>query len=191
MAQSTQLDDPVSVARAAFTAYEAKDWRRVARVTHPDALAQLREQNLRMARAWEARPPLAAVHDSTVPEGVARYFDEIHARSVAEHGNPMLAGFSGVSSVAEFERLSPEAVLIAYLEGQAPKPENYDGGRPPVSTRKVIGGVPEADSVVHVVYRIHTDVGRFGETEEVDVLTLRRAPSGWRIMLNDDLSWTR
>jgi hypothetical protein len=60
-----------------------------------------------------------------------------------------------------------------------------------VSTRKVIGGVPEADSVVHVVYRIHTDVGRFGETEEVDVLTLRRAPSGWRIMLNDDLSWTR
>ncbi len=190
MAQVTAPEDPVSVARAALAAYEAKDWGRVAQLTHPEALAQLRETHLGLARAWEAHPAITAVRDSTIPEEVAKYFDEMRGRMVAEHGNPAIHGFAGVRSVADLERLSPEAFLVSYLEGHDPKPENYDDGKPPVQTRTTVGAVFESDSVVHVVYRIHTDVGQFGETEQVDVLTVRWMPRGWRVMLNQDLALT-
>jgi hypothetical protein len=97
-------------------------------------------------------------------------------------------GFASVQTLEELEALTPEEAFARWLEGHELKSENYDDGRPPVALRTILGAVTEGDSIVHVVYRIHTDVGRYGRTNETEVMTAKRDPAGWRVLINKDLS---
>jgi hypothetical protein len=185
MAESeTDLDAAIELARSLLQAYEAKDWTTAAKQVHDTALAQFREMQLAMAQAWEERPTLAGERDPTMPAEVAAYFDSVHT----DRGNPLLHFFPRVSTLAELRALTPTEFLARFMEGNDPKPENYDDHRPPVFTREVIGAVPEGDSLAHVVYRIHSDMGRGGQTQEVEVMTVRRANRGWRALLNRDIA---
>ena len=183
----TQSSEAVNIAAEAIAAYEAKNWRHVAQLTHPQALAEFQSEHLERARGWQHIPSLVEVPDSIMPPEVVKYFDEMRTRVFSEHGNPGLHGFAGVDSLANLERLAPEDLLVSYLEGSDPKPEQYEGRRPPISTRTVLGSITEGDSSTHVVYRLRTDVDGFDGMERIAVLTLRRIESGWRILLNDDI----
>ena len=182
-----QSTEALRVAAEVIAAYEAKQWARVAQLTHPQALAEFQSEHLTRARQWQSFPVAMEVPDSIMPPEVAKYFDDMRTRVLSEHGNPGLFGFAGVDSIADLERMSPEELLVSYLEGHDPKPEQYDGGEVPSSRRTILGSVSEGDSATHVLYRVRTTVEGFSGTERVLVLTLRRSNGIWRILLNDDI----
>ncbi len=188
MSQHRGPDAPQVVVRAAFTAYEAKRWGDFAALVHPDALAEFRESELGSAQAWEqyaANPN--EDRDSTVPPAVSEYLKNMRAEM---GGNPVLRQFAGVKSLEELRALSPQEFLARYLEATSPRPDTKDPDyHPPIDTREVIGEVRESQDLVHVVYRVSSDVGRYGRTESIEVIPVRRAANGWRIMLNTDLSF--
>jgi hypothetical protein len=180
-------DPPQTVVRAAFTAYEAKRWGDFAGLVHHDALMGFRAGELSSAEAWEQYA--AKTHelpDSTMAPAVAEYFNKMRAEM---GGNPVLRQFADVKSLDELRALSPQEFLARYLDARSPKPDAEDPEyQPPIETRAVIGEVTESKDLVHVVYRLSTDVGRYGRTESIEVIPVRRAANGWRIMLNTDLS---
>jgi len=166
------------VVRAAFGAYEARQWSEFAALVHPDALTRFRSEQLETADVWEA------------------HADEINAvrqRSPATlgRGNPILGQFAGVKTLNELRALSPQMLLARFLEARSPKANPADPDyQPPISTREIIGEVAETPDLVHVVYRVHTDVGRYGRTESVEVVPVKRSADGWRLMLNGELTYS-
>jgi hypothetical protein len=177
-AQHSAPVEPIAVVRTAFRAYEAKEWSEFARLIHADALTEFRSQHLGMAQAWEA-------HSAEINEVRQR------TESNPDPGNPMLQQFAGVKTLSELRTLSPQAFLARYLEATSPKANPRDPDyQPPIATREVIGEVAETKDLVHVVYRVHTDVGRYGRTESIEVIPVKRVANGWQLMLNSDLSFT-
>lgn len=170
--------EPMAVVRTAFQAYGAGHWREFTALVHPDALTGFRTQYLEMGEVWEA-------HAAEINEVRQR------AETNPDLRNPVLSEFTGVKTLAELRELSPQEFLARYLEARSPKANPRDPDyQPPVSTREIIGQVAESPDLAHVVYRVHTDVGRYGRTESVEVVSVKRAPTGWRLMLNNELSFT-
>ena len=178
---------PLNVAVAAFRAYEAQDWARIATLADEVSLASFREQQLLMARAMAQHPSVMPT-DATphVHPAVIEFFDSISQLQQISS----LSGFARVSSLDELEALTPRELFTRYLEGHAPDPRNYEDGRGPIARRTVIGSVAESDVLTHVVYRITTDVGRYGITEEMSVLSCTKRDDMWSVSLNGDLSST-
>jgi hypothetical protein len=168
-AQSPSVTEASAIVSRVLRDFEAGRWADVAALIHRDGLNQFFTQQLQMAHAWEQMPADLA------PPGLE------------DRRNPALMGFARVETVQALEALSAEEAFARWLEGHEMKPQNYDG-RPPVALRTILGAVTEGDSVVHVVYRIHTDVGRYGRTNETEVITAKRDSVGWRVLLNRDLS---
>jgi hypothetical protein len=177
-AQHSAPAEPMAVVRTAFRAYEAKQWGEFTRLVHADALTEFRSQHLGLAEAWD-------VHSAEINEVRQR------TETSPDLGNPVLHQFAGVKTLSELRALSPQAFLARYLEATSPKADPRDPDyQPPIATREVIGQVTESRDLVHVVYRVHTDVGRYGRTESIEVIPVKRAASEWQLMLNSDLSFT-
>lgn len=101
--------------------------------------------------------------------------------------NPVLRGFAGVSTLAQYDSLTPVELFARWLEARAPRPENYADGRGPIRTRTVMRDDVKNESTVDVVYRIHVDVGEFGETDRIERITARLEEGEWRFALNSDI----
>ena len=162
-------ESPADVAGDLFHALATREWSRAASLIHPDALLAFQEVQLSMALAWA----------------------EMRARqtNAPSAGNPVLDQFPGITSLEALKTLAPADLFAAYLAAKLPDPANYEDGRPPVWTRIPLGVVLEGDSIAHVVYRLEVDVGRYGATEETQVVTARRFGAFWRLLLNKDLAW--
>ena len=177
-AQHQASAEPNVVVRTDFLAYEARLWDGFAALVHPDALTEFRSQQLTIAEMWEA-------HSAELNEAQQR------SKTDSGLGNPVLRMFAGVKTLAELRALSQQAFLARYLEARSPKANPRDPDyQPPTATREIIGEVPETQDLVHVVYRVRTDVGRYGRTESIEVIPVKRAASGWQLMLNPELSYS-
>jgi hypothetical protein len=130
----TKSDPPAEIAQTIFRALEKGAWADVSELLDLAVLDDFQRMHLEMAMAWEERPRFAEQRDSALPEAVAKYYDEIHAQAM-QHGNPTLRLFDGIGSIGELGRLSPQESFTRYLRANELKPENYDDGRPPLSTR--------------------------------------------------------
>lgn len=177
-------DSPTAVVQRAFHAYEHRQWPAFAQCVHPDSLAEFRSQNLVMAEAWEEHRAFAPEQQADDSAAVDADFGGVRAFGT----NPLVQGFARIASVAELRELTPQDCLARWLEGQAKDPSQYDDQRGPIQTRTVVGEVAENATHSHVVYRINTDVGRFGLTEDTAVITVRRGTNGWALLLNADIS---
>jgi hypothetical protein len=91
-----------------------------------------------------------------------------------------LAMFAPAKSYAEIEKLPAERVYALYL---AAVMKRVGSAGPLQVSNAVLGEVPEGDSLVHVVYRQRVRSGSAG-ANNVAVLTLRRTPGGWKVMLD-------
>ena len=162
-------EGPAEVARDLFHALAAGEWSRAASLIHPDALIAFQQQQLSTALIWAE---MRASHPNA-----------------ASGGNPVLDQFPDITSLEALKAVAPADLLAKYLAAQLPDPANYDDGRPPIWTRTPLGVVQEGDTIAHVVYRVDVDVGRYGATEETQVVTARRSGVFWRLLLNKDLTW--
>lgn len=189
MSRDPSFDSPRSVVARALAAYDAARWGEFSSLVHADALDEFRRRHMRMTDAWELIPVVATTQDDADVDDLERAFNEQF--SAASFGNPVLRFFARVDSVEQLRALAPGELLARYLEAQAPRARSDDPVyQPPVTTRTVIGEVVERADLVHVVYRVRTDVGRHGRSEEVSVVQVRRTEGGWRPMLNGELAFT-
>src|SRR5437660_11078962 len=178
--------EAVRVAEELFEAYQARKWDRVADLTHPDSTAEIRQSIIEDVAHWRMMPLPEEMHPPDVHPAVLEYFGQMHAR-FAKHGNPVLHEMS-VSTVEELAALSPRDALLRFLQAKYIPPERYDDGRGPVRTRHALGAIQESDKVAHVVYRLHTEMGRLGADDELYVVSAHRFRGEWRIILNKELS---
>ena len=179
-------DDVVKLAEELFMAYQARDWERVADLTHPDSMAPIRQTILQDAARWRMMPPAEEMHPPDTHPAVLEYFKQMQAR-FAKHGNPVLREMT-VDTVEQLAALSPRETLLRFLQAKYIPPERYDDGRGPVRTRHALGAVRESAQLAHVVYRLHTDMGTLGADDELYVLSTHRFRGEWRIILNKELS---
>ncbi len=86
----------------------------------------------------------------------------------------------GVSSVEEFNRLTPAQLFERLLRWQLDKPEMREvlsGAR-----TEVLGHVMEGDSLAHVVYRMRMSVGEMS-VDQVQVAPVKQSDGQWRVLL--------
>jgi hypothetical protein len=158
---------PAGAARAAFSALEARDWRALAALVDPRALAEFREDFLQ---------PL-------------EQFDSTGERASALNPERELGpSFAGVRSLAALRALPATDLYARDMAGQW----RFVGEafvRSARVTRAVVGTVAEGDSTAHVVYRLRVARGTRRPNSVAQVITARRVAGAWRLVPNADLTY--
>lgn len=93
------------------------------------------------------------------------------------------AGVAGIESYSQLVGLRPTDLLARWLEGTVA----FHVG-PNAKKRQLVGYLQPEDGVGYVVYRLDS-AGPHGHTRELHVLHVLWTDLGWRIMLNNDLSF--
>jgi len=190
-AAAQQARDTSAASRAvaeALAAVDRHDWRRLVALLDPEAMEAFRRQQLLFAHGFEDMP--RHFRDTTeagskLPPAVRAYFDSAFSSS----GNPMLAEFPGVHTLAELDSLPAPELVLRYLEGTTPAPDSTDTVRiHHTTTRTVLGQMPSGDTLAYVIYREHSDLEQDGSTDQWHVVLARRRPDGWRVLLNPDIA---
>jgi hypothetical protein len=148
-------DTPEQVVQRYFDTFRTADYAGNVALMHPEALASMKE----------TMSGLAAL------PGAAE--------------DPQFNATFGVSSLAEFNQLSPAALFERILRAQLENPEMREMLSGAQTT--VLGHVTEGDSVAHVVYRMRMNVGEMS-MDQVQVAPLKRADGQWRVMLTGSLA---
>lgn len=169
-------DTPIAAAEAMFDALNAKRFDAVAALTHPLALA-------RFKKTQSAFVQIQAIS--------AQFADDWEARTGCETPAPDAIAFLnhvlGVPSPEELERTEPATLLVRWLS------TIYGRAGRRVSTRTVIGAMPDGDGEAHVLFReedpiVEQSPGPWRDmvaSTAVRVLTTVKGPDGgWYVMLN-------
>jgi hypothetical protein len=90
-----------------------------------------------------------------------------------------LAMFAPARSYQEIEKIPAERLFALYLNAVM---KRVGAAGPLRVENTILGEVPEADSLVHVVYRQRVRSGA-SSTNNVALLSLRRTPGGWKVVL--------
>lgn len=95
-------------------------------------------------------------------------------------GEGQLREMFGVSSMEEFNRLTPAQTFERLLRWQLEKPEMREvlSG----AQASVLGHVMEGDSLAHVVYRMRMSVGEMS-VDQVQVAPVKQSNGQWRVLL--------
>ncbi|MBL8202830.1 MAG: hypothetical protein JNM09_01280 [Blastocatellia bacterium] len=91
----------------------------------------------------------------------------------------------GLKNNAEFEQLSPSAVferMIVMLTASTPQIKDILSQ----AQSSVIGKVPEAPDIMHVVYRTELKLAD-APFAKVEVMSLKKSGDTWRLLLSGDL----
>ncbi len=150
-------EEPEDIARKALAALKENKLEDFAKEMHPSALKQL-------------KTILLSVFDAAAEEGQEK---------------AILALFSGARTVDEVKKLDDEKFFVSFLRGVIGlKPELKNA----FSSAKgeVLGHVMEGEDTAHVVYRMTMSVSGATITK-MDVMTLKKTDSGWRMMLSGEI----
>ncbi len=200
--QTPQPAAPEAAAQALFAAVSESRWLDAARLVHPEALTRFREQKLTQMHSYRQAKPMTAEdyrrQEPEMPEAVAEYMVKRINEAIKKPNSRITYEFAGVSSVAEFEKLSAEEVMARWFQAQDPayKLEQAirESGRelppeaatqtPPRIERTILGTTPgqQADSVAYVVHRttwLHGE--ERAPHAPLGVLVVRRTAAGWRV----------
>ncbi len=152
---------PVDVVREWTDALKAGDFQKMASVMHPEALTEFKEILLPVMQGFQE----SIAQDTT---GVAQVPDSLKQQ---------LAGIDQL----EPAQFYPQAMNV--LTSIVPDLRQSLSGM----TSTVIGGVPEGDTLTHVVTR--TQAAYMGQPmiSDVDVVSVKKSDANWRIMLTGNI----
>ncbi|MFL5541930.1 MAG: hypothetical protein ACJ8J0_23280 [Longimicrobiaceae bacterium] len=193
-------EDPIAVARAAFEALDARDWRALLEYVDPAALPAVKEQAISFVEHVSVRKPATPEEiqqrQPGLPRPVAEWFAEEEWRAMAAEEPAGLRSMS-VGSIDELRSLPDDEVFVRWLSAtdvaerkrrmsaQPSGATSADGPavseRPPVR-KEVFGVVVEGDEA-HVLYRIPEGIWR-----PVQVESLTWTKLGWRLSVNGIVS---
>lgn len=143
-------ETPGQVVQRYFDTFRTADYATNVALMHPEALASMKETMSGLA---------------SLPGAVE---------------DPQFKAMFGVSTMDEFNRLTPSAMFERVLRSQLEQPEIREMLSSAQTT--VLGHVMEGDSVAHVVYRMRMGVGEMS-VDQVQVAPLKRADGQWRVLL--------
>ncbi|HVG45618.1 MAG TPA: hypothetical protein VM890_12845 [Longimicrobium sp.] len=187
----TIAEDPLEVARAAFAAVDARDWRALLAHVDPAALAAVKQQAISVAEGVSTRNPSTTAEiqarQPELPLAVAEWYAEQERLALAAE-EPAGITSLGVTSMDELRALPDDEVFVrwltatdvaerrrrihAQLHGVAL--EEAEAFPAPPRRRRVVGCVVE-DGSAHVLYR---DLDR---GSAVQVESLASTDRGWRL----------
>jgi hypothetical protein len=182
-----------AVVNQAFAAHERMEWGRLVQLIHPAALARMHTENLRMLRDIERSRSEPQPRDSTMPEAVARWFEQQRQQHIHIQDDAWSLAGLGVASIKEAEALSLEEFMIRLLKAQDPRtimmkqvkrlrpnlPDSvFRNEQFPITRRTTVGSVVESDSIVYVLYRERFQAS---DVAQLVVATLRRSADAWRL----------
>jgi hypothetical protein len=180
------LRSPSDAASAFFEAIRQARWADAAALVDPDAAAELREQQLAMLIAWaQHRDELRRMRESGEGSTMFGFSSNgvIDPELLAAHATIPLLAFSGKPTLGELAAVSTTTfieLLLKVSNGEVGPDKDGPFQRP---GRRVIGEVREGDALAHVLYRAEGAGIRYSNPHHVEVLQLRRAGDGWRILL--------
>ncbi len=163
-AQTTEKtgDSPEAVVTIAVNHARKMNWDAYMKLFHPEAVQDFHEMMMPIASGMQQLLPDPALADSIPP-------DERPPEEIVEFLNHMDEMPSQEFAGGFWNVL---ATMIPEL-GQAMSSLESE----------IIGGVPEGDTLVHVVTRNKTG-GMGMEIVQMEVITVKKSPDGWRLMLS-------
>jgi hypothetical protein len=180
------------VAAAVFAAEDAGDWPRLISMLDPESMEAFKREQLAIARMCDAPSRLSAEELGMAGEAAEQF------RRAHQAPGSLLRHVYKVRSISEFEAV-PAVVAVERFLRVRHRPLIRDG-RPTdrVGTRRIIGETMEGERLAHIVFREVFSVApdrddpasttaEIEARDWVDVLTLRRTPTGWRATLNGGL----
>jgi hypothetical protein len=187
-----------AVVRTAFAEIEAMRWGAVAALVHPVALEKFRAWQVERARDLERYDNEVSRAPEMPPEVVA-WFEAQRKKQEAyweEYGPRLSHSFAGVETLEQLESLSAKELFARHLQAHDPREQalrqaRLMGEELPITgleselivdERVVVGSVVEDDSTTQVIYRTRSKLDREGDEGRAAVVTVRRAPEGWRIL---------
>jgi hypothetical protein len=190
-----QGPSPDAVVRDAFRALDERRWHDVAMLAHPEALRAFRDERVAGARmlAQAPRMDVSLAADVGLPACVTEYFNSLGA-SQAQPG--LLRDFAGIDSAAALERLPADQALALWIQAhdRGERMRSFRPSTPPGVTdvpklaveRVVLGAIMDGDSLAHVTFRETERVGPdLIARDGYYVVSLRRAPAGWRLLIGE------
>ncbi len=98
----------------------------------------------------------------------------------------VLTVFAPARTFAEIEKLPADRLFTRYLQGAM----NQMSATKLQITNTVLGQVAEGDSLAHVVYRQRIVAGTNPPASNVALLSLRRSPGGWKVIIEAGMMGT-
>jgi hypothetical protein len=181
---------PVETARALFAALEEHSWVGVAELIDSAEIGAFRDKHLDGLVAFAESVGFQA----QLPErrGISLYFTHGgERRDLEKYAELKLPVFTDVATLGDLAALAPIQFLVKWIE--ATQRGGGWGSRGPGSRRIILGEVMEGDSLAHVLYRFDRSAedslhaSKSPEVTDTHILTLRRADSVWRALVNRDL----
>lgn len=174
--------DALAIARAAFQAVEARDWRRLRELVDPAALNTIKQQAIAVTENTIAprasSPEEIEATQPGIPRVVAEWFSDQEARALASE-EPAGITSLGVGSIDELRSLSAGDVFVRWMAATDLSERLRRATGEPHSIRPVryvvLGIVMEGDTTAHAVYRAE------GLMHGALVESLRWTESGWRL----------
>lgn len=166
------VESPDAVARRVLKAVDAGDWRMLLALTHPAALFNYREDQVRtLGFQWSTEFPAP---------------DSCMIQMIRNENRRMLDSVFQVPSLDSLARTRPETVFVRmarYLTRLPPLPDTLR------NRREIIGAVAANDSTAYVVIEHHYPWRAFpaAPASRPAIMTFRAFNGTWRSMLDPDL----
>ncbi len=167
------MTNAADVAQRFCAAIDHGDWLAITELTDPEWLHDFAAERLERARSLERAPER---NENLVPPDAPPEVREwLAGRTTRGLTLSSLAEeIAGIQTAAELETLTPAQIAARALEVLFAR-------APAEITRTWLGVVSEGDDHAHAVYR-----ARFpsvpGDEGSVGILSMRRTPSGWRVL---------
>jgi hypothetical protein len=182
------VNDATSVAPALeavgrfFEALRAQRWDAAAEMVDEDAAAAFRESELASLTGW-AQHRDAMIAASRRGESMGWSSDERLDRALLEqHSTIPMRGIRGIHSLGELVALPPAAFVAKCLE-VTNEPMVAPSGERVESSRRVLGGVSDGETYVHVLFRVEAPGLQHTDPRSVEVIRLKQSQGVWRVDL--------
>ncbi len=160
-------NEPIAIVEVAFAALERGEWATYIGLLDPESLEEFKQSEI---------------------ANLAKYAKWEHSSD--PRAQEILLGLFGATSAEELAARPASELLERCLRGRQPHVEHPEY-EPLRRSRTIVGAVAEDPTHTHVVYR-SVMRARIGPTRlhrtRLEVATVVRTASGWRLRLNDDVT---
>lgn len=197
---------PREVAARFLEAWNNRDWSQAARSLDLDQFDRFRRDFISRARQSSTQAPQMTVEqlrrrEPDMPQEVAEYQIRRMEEQKRRFADPTPFEFAHVASLNALRALSPDEAAARWLESRDPRwqvkmqfeqagcPAPDDLDQIPTAKRRLVGIVPEGDSVVYALFkeeRLADDQSAWAGGD-VSVMELKQARGGWVIQPKADL----
>lgn len=120
------------------------------------------------------------------PDELARFKGMLAPAIAADTSGEGARQLFGLDNSAEFAKLTDREVFERFMKKFVMDSPDFQETMSTMST-EFLGSVPEGTDIAHVVYRLKMVIYNSIESTEMEVVSLKRSGSNWRMMLDKEM----